>query len=54
MSERVIEWVTKTDFGKFPKGTEHVKIENPYGVGYEGTIHAYRFPDGREGRHIDY
>jgi hypothetical protein len=36
MSERVIEWVTKTDFGKFPKGTEHVKIENPYGVGYEG------------------
>lgn len=54
MSENSFSWVTRTDQGKFPKGTEHIKIENPYGVGYEGTIHGYRFPNGGEGGHIDY
>jgi hypothetical protein len=54
MPENQVSFRTKTDAGSFPKGTEHVKIQDPYGVGYDGTMHSYMLPNGKEGRHIDY
>jgi hypothetical protein len=53
LPEREHPWVTKTDKGKFPKGTEHVKIEDPYGVGYKGDIHIYKRPGESFKSHVD-
>lgn len=54
MGENSFSWTTKTDAGKFPQGTYHTKFVNPYGVGYEGTIHGYKIPGQSIAGHIDY
>lgn len=53
MTEKEIHWTTKSDKGKFPKGTEHTKILDPYGLGYEGSIHIHKTPGEELRSHLD-
>jgi hypothetical protein len=55
LTEEEISWTTKNkDKAKFPVGTEHVKVFDPYGVGYEGTIHIYKRPGEDLKSHVDF